>query len=158
MSVFDFDTEKIDTTSTFEVLPIGTYIVVITLAEKVPTKKGDGELMNLRMQVVDGPFKDRVLFHGFNVKNPNQQCVEISKKGIATMLAAIKTPNPQKFYDMYEKPFQVVVKHESYNGEPKARVKRFEPVGTKPVKKDARDSPYSEPIETPEEDKAPWDE
>ena len=50
-----------------------------------PTKKGDGEYLELKMEVLEGSYKGRWLFDRLNLRNPNKTAVEISERTLVAL-------------------------------------------------------------------------
>ena len=67
-----FDANTVDPASDFEPLPAGKYLAVITASEMKPTKSGNGHYLELTFQVIDGPYKGRMLWSRLNLDNPNR--------------------------------------------------------------------------------------
>ena len=70
-----FDATQVEPTTNFEPVPAGKYEAVITESEMKPTKSGSGSYLQLSFQIVDGPFKNRLLWSRLNLSNPNNQAV-----------------------------------------------------------------------------------
>ena len=66
-----FDANNVDPATDFEPIPAGKYLAVITDSEMKPTKSGSGHYLELTFQVIDGPFKNRLLWSRLNLDNPN---------------------------------------------------------------------------------------
>jgi hypothetical protein len=56
-----------------------------------PTSSGTGTLGAAQFEIVDGTSKGRLIFHNFNLINPNPQAVEISSKQLNQLLSAAGT-------------------------------------------------------------------
>ena len=67
-----FDANNVDPATDFEPLPAGKYIAIITDSQMKPTKSGAGHYLELTFQVIDGPFKNRLLWSRLNLDNPNR--------------------------------------------------------------------------------------
>ena len=77
----------------FSVVPASTYNAQVVKSDVVPTKKKDGTRMNLQFKIIDGEFKGRIIFAGYNIDNPNQTAVEISRKEVKSLCDAIGKPD-----------------------------------------------------------------
>ena len=64
-----FDAATVDPATDFEPLPAGKYLAVITDSEMKPTKAGTGHYLQMTFQVIDGPFKNRLLWSRLNPAN-----------------------------------------------------------------------------------------
>ena len=43
-----------------------------------------GKYLQLRLDIISGPYKNRVIFDRLNLQNPNDKAVEIAKKQLAS--------------------------------------------------------------------------
>lgn len=68
----------------FSPIEPGQYTVVVDEAEVKETKAGNGSYINVKFKI-DGT--NRSIFHSFNIRNPNQQAVEI---GLGQLKAFLK--------------------------------------------------------------------
>lgn len=62
----------------FEPVPEGDYQATISNIELKPTKKGDGQRLNITFEIVGSKQAGRLVFNGLNVMNPNDEAVAIS--------------------------------------------------------------------------------
>lgn len=84
-----FDATTIEPNKPLDVLPNGDYVVVIADSKWVATKKGDGQFLELTLDIVqDGPVKGRKLWDRLNLSNPNPQAVEIAQKTLSAICHA----------------------------------------------------------------------
>ena len=84
-----FDTNSVPPQEDFEPIPPGKYPVLIEAAEVKQTRAGNGHYLKLKLQVLDGPYKGRIVFDNINIQNPNQQCQEIGLRTLAALGKAI---------------------------------------------------------------------
>jgi len=61
-----------------EFLPAGDYIAEIFKTEMKTTNAGDGEYLSLTFKVLEGGFKDRLVYTNLNLINPNPVAVNIA--------------------------------------------------------------------------------
>lgn len=83
------DTTNIDPASRFEVIPRGLYPVEIVASEEKATQDGKGTYIELEMSIIDGPYTNHKLWDRLNLKNPNQQAVEIAQRTLAQICHAV---------------------------------------------------------------------
>lgn len=93
MARIDFDTEQDPPSSNdFEPIPAGEYLLALEKSETKPTKAGSAGNPGLRLAVtyvvVDGDYRGRKLFSGFNLVNDNPKAVEISKGQLSSLIRA----------------------------------------------------------------------
>lgn len=72
--------------SSFECLPKGDYVVVVSDAEVRDTKDGQGQYLRVTLEVQEGEFDSRKIFTNFNIKNKNQQAVQIGLGQLKKMM------------------------------------------------------------------------
>lgn len=104
-----FNANNVEPQDSFEPLPAGWYTCMITGSEMKPTKSGDGEYLQLRLDVIDGDYKGRVLFDRLNLNNKNQTAVEIAQKQLSAICRAVGVMEPQDSQDLHDKPMRVKV-------------------------------------------------
>ena len=66
-----FNAEDVEPAADFEPIPAGKYLAVITDSEMKPTKSGNGSYLELTFQVIEGEYKNRLLWARLNLDNPN---------------------------------------------------------------------------------------
>lgn len=105
-----FNAHEVDPASTFEPIPAGKYLAVITASEMKPTKSGVGNYLELTFQVLDGPFKGRVLWARLNLDNPNPTTVKIAKGELSALCRAVAVMQPRDSQDLHNLPLQINVR------------------------------------------------
>jgi len=95
--------ENVEAKSDYEPLPEGIYNLSIEEAHVQDTKAGTGQYIRVVFLVQDEKFKDRKVFHNFNIKNPSEKAVEIGLSQLKSMLlsAGKSDPNLEKVEDLY---------------------------------------------------------
>ena len=84
--IFDAGTVVEDTD--FAALPNGEYPCIVKESEFKENKAGTGKYLNLRLDIIDGQYKGRVIFDRLNLQNKNEIAVEIAKKQLAGLCRA----------------------------------------------------------------------
>ena len=105
-----FDANTVDPATDFEPLPAGKYLSVITDSEMKPTKAGTGHYLQLTFQVIDGQFKNRLLWSRLNLDNPNHQAVQIAQGELSAICRAVGVLQPKDSIELHDLPLQVTVK------------------------------------------------
>ena len=105
-----FDAEQVDPASDFDPLPAGKYLATITGSEMKPTKKQDGEYLELTFQVVDGEHKGRLLWSRLNLDNKNETAVKIAKGELSAICRAVGVMQPKDSQDLHNLPLLLTVK------------------------------------------------
>ena len=93
MAELNFNGANQEAMEDFSVVPAGVYNAQITKSDIVPTSNKNGTLMKLQFKIIDGELKGRIVFGQYNVANPNETAVEISRKQIKSICDAIGKPN-----------------------------------------------------------------
>lgn len=73
-------------TSSFDVIPSGTYTVRVDSAEVKETKTGGGKYINVKFVIMGSDQHGRNLFHMFNFINNNPKAVEIGLQQLKSMM------------------------------------------------------------------------
>jgi hypothetical protein len=89
MAKLNFNTEGVDTSDSRSALPAGSYTGVIETADVQPTKKGDGEMVVVKVKI-DGPsHAGMVIFDRLLTQHPNAKAEQIGQKRLAQLIVAI---------------------------------------------------------------------
>jgi len=130
-----FDATAVEPQKAFEPLPAGDYLCVITNSEMKPTKKGDGQYLEVQLEVLDGPHKGRRLFDRFNLQNPNPQAVEIARRQFSGLCHAVNVMRVQDSCQLHNIPcvVQVKCKKRDDNGEWSNEVGGYKAKSTTPA-------------------------
>ena len=116
-------------TEGFDLLPVGNYEVAIVGSKFSPTKKGDGEKLELKLQVLNGPSQNRFLFDNINTKNPNPTCQKIGLGTVSAICRAVGVLNPKDTAELHDKGMLVSVgisRSEGYND--RNEIKSYKPL------------------------------
>ena len=126
-----FDAATVDPATDFEPLPAGKYLTVITDSQMKPTKSGTGHFLELTFQVIDGPFKNRLLWARLNLDNPSETAVKIARGQLSALCRAVNVLQPRDSLELHNIPLviKVGVKRRDDTGEFTNEVKGFAPRG-----------------------------
>ena len=113
----------------FTPVPVGDYKAVITESEVKETKAGDGQYLNLRIEIIEGEYQGRIIFVILNLWNPNPKAVEIANRELATIVAAVNKPGAQNSEELHNIPMTIKVGIQPGSGEygPSNRIKNYLP-------------------------------
>ena len=89
MAQISFDASGVEPAVPFELLPPGKYRAQIVQSEMQPTKQGDGQMLWLELDILDGPHRGRKLWDRLNLVNRSQQTVEIAQRQLSAICHAI---------------------------------------------------------------------
>jgi hypothetical protein len=109
------------------VLPQGTYRAVIMRAEMKPTKRGDGEFLELEFVVLEGEHTNRKFWDRLNLKNPNETAVQIAREAmdeLCFVTGKLSLTSAQELVGSTVA-VQLKVKQNSQTKEPEQAVVRF---------------------------------
>lgn len=85
-----FDVNELPVSDTnYEVLPEGWYNTRITEAKIKATKKGDGQYIAVRYDIIGPSHQGRVVFGNINVKNSSPKAEEIGRQQLGNLMRAI---------------------------------------------------------------------
>lgn len=74
--------------SSNDCLPAGDYAIQCVGIELKPTKDGYGQYLSTQFEVLSGDRKGKRIFQNFNIKNRNQQAVDIALRSIKQWVQA----------------------------------------------------------------------
>lgn len=115
-----FDANAVEPNATFEPVPAGKYLAAIINSEMKPTKKGDGQYLELTFQILDGEYKGRNLWSRLNLVNSNQATVQIARAELSALCRAVGVMSPKDSIELHNLPLliRVLVKNRADTGEP----------------------------------------
>lgn len=110
-------------------IPVGDYKAVITESEVKATKAGDGQYLNLKVEVIEGQYAGRIIFVILNLWNANPKAVEIANRELATIVSAVGKPGAQDSTELHNIPMTVTVGIQEGQGQygPSNRIKNYKP-------------------------------
>ena len=114
--------------SDFDAIPEGKYTVGITSTEEKTSAAGN-RYLNLQLQVLDGPHKNRVVFDIINLYHPDDDVREIAERTLASICKATRVLKPKSSEELHNTPLQAVISKEfdSQYGD-QNRVKKYMPL------------------------------
>lgn len=115
----------------FEPLPDGEYKVMVIESEEKRNKSDNGDILKLKLQVIEGEFVNRIVFDQLNLTNPSPKAEEIGQRQLKWLLKCTNVFNPKGPFDLLNKVVIVEVGTETYQDKPKNVVKNYSPVGYK---------------------------
>jgi hypothetical protein len=130
----------------FEVLPAGDYDVIVVDSEAKPTKDGQGQRLNVKLQILNGQWQNRYVFDGFNVKNKNPQAEAIALSQLKSLCVAVGVPNPNDSAELHNKPLTVTLKiGKNQDGTDRNEVKSYKPRSGNMLQDAFQNAPSSQP-------------
>ena len=105
-----FNANEVEPTVSFDPLPAGKYLAAITESEMKPTKNGNGSYLQLTFTILDGEYKNRVLWARLNLNNPNATAVKIARSELSAICHAIGVMQPKDSVQLHNLPLVISVK------------------------------------------------
>jgi hypothetical protein len=129
LSELGFDATEVEPAVSFDLIPAGKYPCIITESEMVPTKNGNGEFLKITLQIQGGPHDGRLVWDRLNLKNPNEQAVQIARQSLSAICHAVGVLKPKDSADLHNKTLIVNVKckKRADTGEDTNEVKGYSP-------------------------------
>lgn len=90
-------------------LPKGTYAVIVLDSGIKSTKAGDGQYIELTLQVIEGPYAGRRHWERLNVSNPSKQAEDIAKGRLQSICQAVAVSNLTDTTQLHDKPFSITL-------------------------------------------------
>lgn len=109
MATLNFDATTVQPSLSFELLPAGEYVAMITSSETKATNSGNGSYIKLRFEIVDGTAKGRVLFTNLNMWNQNPKAVEIAQQDLSSICRAISILQVADSSQLHDRPMIIKV-------------------------------------------------
>lgn len=105
-----FNATEVEPTTSFEPLPAGKYLAAVTESEMKPTKSGSGSYLQLTFTILEGEYKNRVLWARLNLNNPNATAVKIARSELSAICHAVGVMQPRDSVDLHNLPLVITVK------------------------------------------------
>jgi hypothetical protein len=140
-----FDANQVEPNSDFDPVPAGKYLAVVTESEMVPNKAGTGHFLKLTFQIIEGEFKNRLLWTRLNLDNPNATAVQIARAELSAICRAVGVLAPNDSVELHNLPLVIHVrcKKRTDTGEITNEIKGFakKEAPTAPAAKAGADAP-----------------
>ena len=96
-------------------VPEGTYLVAIRESEVKPTKAGNGQLLALIFDILEGEHQGRKIYDNININNPSPKAMEIGLGNLSAICHAVNVLQLQDSIQLHDLPLMVDVKCEGYS-------------------------------------------
>lgn len=106
----NFNANEVEPNTDFDPIPAGKYLAVITESQMKPTKSSNGSYLELTFQVIEGEFKNRMLWARLNLDNPNATAVQIARSELSSICRAIGVMTPNDSAELHNLPVVLSVK------------------------------------------------
>jgi Protein of unknown function (DUF669) len=105
-----FDANTVEPSADFDPIPAAKYPAVIIDSEMKPTKAGTGSYLQLTFQIIDGVYKNRLLWARLNLDNPNDQARKIAQSELSAICRAVGVLAPSDSVDLHNLPLVIHVR------------------------------------------------
>ena len=105
-----FDAYEVEPAKKLDVITPGKYLAVITESEMKPNRTGTGEYLQLTFQIIEGPFRGRVLWTRLNLRHPNATAVQIARAQLSAICRAVGVLTPQDSAELHNLPLVIDVR------------------------------------------------
>ena len=122
-----FDASRVEPNEPRGAVPKGDYQVIITGSEKAATKSGNGHLLNLELQIVEGEFRGRKLFDRLNLWNPSEVAQRIAQGTLSAICRAVNVLTPRSSEELHNRQLTASVDVDQHEGKPRNSVKGYKP-------------------------------
>jgi hypothetical protein len=95
--------------SSFDVLPAGEYVVVISNSDYKPNKKGTGMLLSLEYSVIDGDQKGAKVFEHLSPEHENAQAAAIAQRALNSIMLAVGLKSIKDTTQLHDRPLKIEV-------------------------------------------------
>lgn len=112
----------------FDPIPAGTQAIAHVTESEVKQTKNGGTMAVLRWDVLDGPYKGRVIWDNVNLRNANPKAAEIGQRHMSSIAVATGAGAVTDTVQIHHKPCLVKIGIEKQEGyEPKNVIKGVKP-------------------------------
>ncbi len=105
-----FNANEVEPTTSFEALPAGKYLAAITESEMKATKSGTGSYLQLTFTILEGKYKNRIIWDRLNLTNPNATAVKIARSELSAICHAVGQMQPRDSVELHNLPLVITVK------------------------------------------------
>lgn len=92
-------------------IPTGEYLAHITDSDMKPTKKNDGNYLELVYDIAEGEYKGRKVWVRLNLDSQNEQAREIANRQFSAIREATGVTLPKKSEELHYKPHVIRVEY-----------------------------------------------
>ncbi len=108
-----FNANSVEPAVGFDPLPSGKYVAAVTNSEMKPTKAGNGNYLELTLEIVEGECKGRKVWARLNLENANAVTVQIARAELSAICRATGVLEPRDSVELHNIPMQITVKQKT---------------------------------------------
>jgi len=147
MDFNNFNATEVEPMGEFTPLPPGKYLMAITESSEETTKAGTGKYLKLKLEVLEGDAKGRIVFNNLNLENPNETAVRIARQELSSICRAVGVLKPKQSADLHDKPMlcTLAIQQPKDGYDAQNTIKKYEPSGaqqSQPVPPSDDEPPY----------------
>ena len=147
-----FDATQVEPAAPMELIPAGDYEVQIVRSELKPTKNGNGQYLELELDVIDGEYSHRKIWDRLNIVNPNEMAQQIAQRTLSAICHAVGVLHVTDSEQLHCRPMIARVSVEERKdkpGEHSNRVKSYKPRSQQPSTASVVKPPFGQARSTP---------
>ena len=110
MATVDFDATTVEPSAPRDLIPAGTYLMQIVASDLKTTKAGDGQYLELQLDILEGPHAGRKLWDRLNLVSRTQQAVDIARRTFSAICHAVGVLQIRDSEQLHFRPLLVTVK------------------------------------------------
>lgn len=121
-----FDASTVEPMPSFDPIPAGQYVAMITASEEKTSSKGH-KFLSLELEVIDGQYKGRKLWVNLNLSHPSPETVKFARAELASICKAVGVLKPADSVQLHNLPMLITVKvaNRKDTGELQNRIKGY---------------------------------
>ncbi|HOM62082.1 MAG TPA: DUF669 domain-containing protein [Anaerohalosphaeraceae bacterium] len=122
-----FDANTVEPINDFDPIPAGKYVAVITASQFKENRNKTGEYLELTFQIVEGDYKNRLLWARLCLSHPNPTTAKIARGHLAGICKAVGVLTPADSAQLHNLPLviNVTVKKRTDTGELTNEIRGF---------------------------------
>lgn len=105
-----FNANNVEPANDFDPIPANKYVAVITASQMKENKNKTGDYLELVFQIVEGEYKNRLLWARLCLKHPNPTTSKIARSQLADICRAVGVLTPGDSAELHNLPLVINVK------------------------------------------------
>ena len=93
----------------YDVIPADWYDAIIEDSDVKTTKSGDGRYINLKFQIVDGPYAGRTIYNALNIEHHNENVVKYAYIDLGSICRCVGILNPKDTSELHNKKLRIKI-------------------------------------------------
>lgn len=109
-TIDNFDARTVEPNEVFEPIPAGMYLATIVKSESKRNKNDNGSYLEFTLQVLEGEYRDRLLWDRLNIAHPNATTVKMARGSLSAICRAVGVFTPKDTIELHNIPLLVDVR------------------------------------------------